>query len=252
MTEKGDSQSSSGDDRRGRGYAALSFVFRNRFLLLLVFLFLMVIVGPLLRQSLGLILGDYTENFLFVMVFLACLRSISSRRGLFLTVLATGAVCVALTTCNVFLRFDSIDVAIFAVDAVFVALICIGILWHILSQKRVDADTIMGGVCVYILLGMMWAFLYPILEYLEPGSFMSASGAEDFQHPDAVFTSLWYFSYTTLTTMGYGDIVPVSEMSRGLAIVEAVVGQMYVIVFIARLLGLHVAGHQLKLQSTNK
>ena len=251
MTEKSDSRSDRGD-RWGRGYAALSFVFRNRFLLLLVFLFLMVIIGPILRQSLGAILGDYTENFLFVLVFLTCLRSISSRRGLFLTVLAIGAVCVALTVCNVFLRLDSIDVALFSVDALFVALICVGILWHILLQKRVDADTIMGGVCVYILLGMMWAFLYPILEYLDPGSFVSASGAEDFRHPDAVFTSLWYFSYTTLTTMGYGDIVPVTEMSRGLAVVEAVVGQMYVIVFIARLLGLHVAGHQLKLPSTNK
>ena len=240
------------ESQKQKGYSEIPFIFRNRFLLLLIFLCIVTLIGPLLKNCLGDYLGEYTENFIFVVVLLAGLRSISRNHTLFLATLVTAVICIALSVCNVFLRSANMGIVIFGVDVVFVALICAGILWHILQQKRVDVDTIIGGVCIYLLLGMLWAFIYAIIELLAPGSFTYSFGEGGFLHSSEIFSPLWYFSYATLTTMGLGDIVPVSETARGMAIAEGITGQIYLIVFIARLLGLHLAGRHFELQMSKK
>jgi hypothetical protein len=114
------------------------------------------------------------------------------------------------------------------------------IVWHILRRPEVTTDTIAGAACAYTLLGMVWGNLYIVLELLRPGSFaippswrMGPSGDPG--------TALLYFSFVTLTTVGYGDIVPLWPGAGGLAVAEAVVGQLYLAITIARLVGLHIS-----------
>jgi len=87
----------------------------------------------------------------------------------------------------------------------------------------------------------MWVFLYNITEILHPGSF-SLAAVLDAESKKA----LYFFSFVTLTTLGYGDITPVSGPARSLAMVEAIVGQMYIAVLIARLVGTHISQSMMK------
>ena len=114
------------------------------------------------------------------------------------------------------------------------------IVWHILHRSDVTIDTIAGAACAYTLLAVVWGNLYLLLEVLRPGSFdipahwrLGASG-----DPTA---GLLYFSFITLTTVGYGDITPQWPGAGGLAAAEAVVGQLYLAITIARLVGPHIS-----------
>jgi Ca2+/Na+ antiporter len=103
-------------------------------------------------------------------------------------------------------------------------------------QSEISVNTISGGICVYLLIAVIWAILFQFVELLEPGSFRLPGGETDLSLRD-----LLYFSMVTMTTLGYGDITPISSAARSLASGEAVVGQLFVAIFIARLVGLYTA-----------
>jgi voltage-gated potassium channel len=118
------------------------------------------------------------------------------------------------------------------------------ILVDVLAAKAIVFDMICGALCVFVLFGMCWANLFTLVERLAPGSFAVDFGR---YHVDAgadplaaagVFT---YYSFVTLTTVGYGDIVPASATARWLVWLEAVFGQFYMAVFVSRLIGLQVS-----------
>jgi hypothetical protein len=107
---------------------------------------------------------------------------------------------------------------------------------ELLPAKQVTADTIKGGVCVYFLIGIAWADLYTITYSFNPSAFYTAASLQS-------RADLFYFSFTTLTTVGYGDILPVSPIARVLANLEGIIGTMYPAIFIARLVGLYSSKH---------
>jgi hypothetical protein len=103
----------------------------------------------------------------------------------------------------------------------------------------VTLDTIAGAACVYMLLGVLWANGYVLLEHLRPGSFVIP---DEWRLPGGeTAPALIYFSYTTLTTVGFGDVRAAGPAAGGLAIVEAVVGQLFLAITIARLVGKHLS-----------
>ena len=97
-----------------------------------------------------------------------------------------------------------------------------------LVSGRTASHRISGAIVVYLLIGVVWARLYQIAGLLIPGAFHMEDGR-------ATLSSYLYFSFVTLATIGYGDISPIHPVTRNLAIVEAVTGQMYIAVLIARL-----------------
>ena len=112
------------------------------------------------------------------------------------------------------------------------------ILWHTLAEEsKITADTLYGVVCVYLLSGLTWSSLYTLIEVAQPGSFYVSSA----QNMDQVinWSDLLFFSFATLTTLGYGDITPVTSVARSLALLEAVFGVLYNAILIARLVGLY-------------
>lgn len=126
----------------------------------------------------------------------------------------------------------------------FLALVTAVIFGALLRSRRVTSDTILGGICVYLLIGVAFATLYSLLEKIAPGSLLeggvpvSGAGAS---LPDFDLPQLVYYSFVTLSTLGYGDIVPRSPAARAFAAAEAVLGQVYIAIFVARLVALHVA-----------
>ncbi len=121
--------------------------------------------------------------------------------------------------------------------ALFMLFNAYAIFVYILHQKKPRPDTIYGGVCIYFFLGFLWSELYVLTELYAPGSFAISSEGLSLLSMKA---ELSYFSFVTLATLGYGEITPVGDMARTLAVMEAVVGQMFVAVFIARLVGFHL------------
>jgi len=111
------------------------------------------------------------------------------------------------------------------------------ILLYVLRGGEVTADKIHGAICAYLLLSLMWATAYVLVESLQPGSFAATMVYDPGGRLD--FYALLYFSIVTLTTAGYGDIVPVTTYARSLANLEQLVGVFYVAILIARLAGLY-------------
>jgi len=108
------------------------------------------------------------------------------------------------------------------------------------SQGPVTYSRIQGAIVVYLLFGVGWAHAYQITETFHPGSFNSTAGA-------MTNVSDWiYYSFVTLTTVGYGDITPVRPIARSLSVLESLTGQLYLAVLIARLVAMEVVSWQSK------
>jgi hypothetical protein len=106
----------------------------------------------------------------------------------------------------------------------------------IFQEQDVTKDTIAGAAAVYMLFALMWSFLYGVLDLIEPGSF-AVSESQTLGERNIFL----YYSFVTLTTLGYGDIIPVSYIAASLAVLEAVFGQLYLVVLVAWLVGMYVS-----------
>ena len=119
---------------------------------------------------------------------------------------------------------------------ILIAIVSIGA--DVLFRERVTLDCILGSISVYMFLGMFFAFLFGFLAFLLPESFDYAPKGGT---PGRLrLNDLLYFSYSTLTTTGYGDITPSHPFVRTLATFEGIVGTLYIAVMISRLVSLHV------------
>ena len=107
---------------------------------------------------------------------------------------------------------------------------------HIIKSREITAEILFASICVYMLIGLTWGALYVIIEIFYPGSFIDSDGQLLHGGPDFLF-----FSYTTLTTVGYGNIEAITDQARSLASLEAIVGQLYLTIMVARLVGLHIS-----------
>ncbi len=119
---------------------------------------------------------------------------------------------------------------------VFIVFLIGHLLFFILRAPRVDAEVLCAGLSAYLLLGMAWMFAYLLLP--EDSFGFTVGPATD--HVMTAFNA-YYFSFITMTTVGYGDIVPMSDVARMLATVEAVTGTLFMAVMIARLVSLYSA-----------
>lgn len=118
----------------------------------------------------------------------------------------------------------------------------IGILLHLLfTTTYVTKDVIYAALSAYFLVGVLYGITFTLLECFFPGSFTFPQPIEDHTFYTAFGQDLIYFSFVTLTTSGYGDIVPLSPPAKFMSILEAITGQIYLTVMIARLIGIHIS-----------
>jgi len=211
---------------------------KSRFLLLLITLLGLVVIEPFLFEftRLNFLLDIFLSAILFSSIFAVSEKKQTAVIAVLLAVpkFATTWAFTFITHPLLYL-FDSLF------GIIFMAYIIILLLAHIFKQEEVSLETIYGAIVVYILIGLMWAFLYHMTEIIHPHSFTFATELA-LDHKK----SLFYFSFVTLTTLGYGDIAPISGPAKSLAMLEAITGQMYIAVLIARLVGTHISQGILK------
>ena len=112
---------------------------------------------------------------------------------------------------------------------------------QVMAYRRITRQTLIGAVCGYLLIGVIFTFAFAVLTSLFPEAIQvngKPIGQERAANVEAHVAELIYFSFVTLSTVGYGDIIPVSPVARSLVIVEALSGQLYLAAFVARLVGL--------------
>ena len=120
--------------------------------------------------------------------------------------------------------------AYFLVDLMLVGTAPAAITAGIVRRRRLDVHTVMGALCVYVLLGMFWSFVYAAISALGSGPFFAQT-----THPDT--SDFTYFSFVTLTTTGYGDLTALARLGRAMAVLEALFGQLYLVTVVALLVG---------------
>ena len=207
----------------------------GRHLALLILLLVLIILSPfVLTFRFGVLL----LNIVGVAILLAGTYAVRAQRKLFITtaIFAVTSVILSWSIAIVPAQWAIISghVCLLAVLGLF----SIHILMDVVSPGRITADKIYGAICVYLLIGYAWAFGYAIIEEVQPGSFSGAISVDaDYR---TVVMQMRYFSFITLTTLGFGDVVPRTPVARTFAILEAVVGQMYLAVLVARLVGQHI------------
>jgi len=119
------------------------------------------------------------------------------------------------------------------------------ITWHllrgVLRQKEITSETISMSISVYLLLGFTWGLFYIVLHHVQPLSLSFGSAPTPISNEQETFPILIYFSLTTLSTIGFGDITPVSLLARYAAVAEGIMGQFYLAILVARLVGMQMS-----------
>jgi hypothetical protein len=206
---------------------------KGRFMKLLVLLLGMLVLAPLLEQFFRLML---LEDVFLTAIFIYAAYSISRNKLLLATVIGLALPAIAstwlkpLVNARWFLIFGGLC------DAAFITTITVAILIYIFRQKDVSSDVIAGAIVVYLLMAVMWSQIFFVLEIAQPGSFNYPAGTRD-----STQALLRYFSLVTITTVGYSDITPATPAARAFANLESVIGQLYLVIQVAWLVGMHVS-----------
>ena len=211
----------------------ISFYHENRFLIMLLALFGVMLFGPLLGHFINI---RWMILIFFTLVFLSGIFAVSQKKyqPIIATLLALPA--LILMWASYFVDIGGFEHLKNLCSMLFMFHMITLFLRHFFRQEEITREVIFGALTVYLLLGLMWSYGYILLEHLLPGSF---SYPGTFAELD--FDSFNYFSFVTMTTLGYGNISPVSQAAKAMAITQAITGQVYLAVLVARLVGLNIA-----------
>lgn len=174
-------------------------------------------------------------RLLAVMVFCAALYAVLGKGRVTRIAFALGLPAIVIHLFTAAGRVPFLLVVSLTMSLVFLIFITSVFVWSIVSDPTVTTDTLAGAIAAYLLIGITFGMLYSLVERLLPGSFRDTIEAgKHLSQSEFVF-----FSFVTLTTVGYGDIVPWSAHARSVVIIESVLGIMYPAVLISRLVGMH-------------
>ncbi len=205
----------------------------NRFLLLLIALTIMLLSYPYFQNTVaGATLGGLTSLALFITGVFA----VRTNKPAFYmaVVLAVSAAVINIIALTYGARGHPLNEGAYLVFDAFITVI---IFLEVIKTKRIGRDAIFGIVCVYLLIGVTFGTLYDLLETLVPGSFQINVTLGSVEYIG--WRVLVFFSFMTLTTIGYGDVTPVTFQAQSLALIEGVIGVLYVAVLIARIVGIY-------------
>lgn len=212
-------------------------IFSNRYTQLFVSLIALLIGSPFI---LGVEMQFPLVSFIFLIVILLTLRALQIHKLTFVIIALlafSGFFLELLYNFHVF-NADERLISIVSLSAfsVFIGVSILIMLRNLFTQKIVSEDSVRGGIAVYLLIGCFWGILYQLVSVIDPGSFIRVTGNAG----GDVRYLLFYFSFTTLTTVAFGDILPANEIARVLAALEGISGVLFIAVFVAQLVSLHV------------
>ena len=212
----------------------ISGIYRHSAAHFLAALVLIFVTAPFIEDLRG---GELIEAVLMTVVLLSAVLAVGGRRR----TLVWASVLVIPALVGKWInhwRPDLMPPEVFlGAGLLFVLFVVLHLLRFILRAPRIDSEILCLGVSNYLMLGWLWAFAYMLVDRLVPGSFAFTVGPSSVRSLEG-FRG-FYFSYSTITTVAYGDIIPLSSAVRMLAMAEAMAGMLYVALLIARLVSLY-------------
>lgn len=199
---------------------------------LLISLAILLLMTPLLAE---LHAKGLSSNIIWSLVIIASIVHASENKFVRFIVFVLAGFWMTMTYApfEVPQSFRSLVVIILFVLSVVILLL------NIFKGQEVTSEILCDALSVYLLFGIIWSFLYYILFQINPGAFVIPRDYDDYE-----IVLFIYYSFVTLTTLGYGDILPVSPTARILSVAEAVTGVLYIAVLVAKLVSLYRSGKE--------
>ncbi len=211
---------------------------RGRYLVLLGTLLVLLVVQPIVFGFSTT--AKWFDAFLSL-VAVALLLSLCEDRSKRLFALLVGVPTALLSSGGYLLEANARDTVVLighGIGITFFFSAVVLIIASIFRSQRLTLDSISGAICGYLLLGVAWGVLYSMLDVSRPGSFeISERLMEQLRQGSSRGHLFTYYSFVTLTTVGYGDVTPISTPARTCAWIEALTGQFYIAVLVAGLIG---------------
>ena len=199
----------------------------------------LLVLGPILEQLVTI--RKLIDIFLTAII-LSMLYTITSKKRVFYFGWFLAIIMLLSLWLKYFISFELFATVSMTVGVLFTLLVTSQTLQFIITSKTVTREVVYAAMLVYFLLAQLWAMVYTILDRVDRASFSLPGGQGD-------FLLFEYYSFVTLTTLGFGDITPLTKIAKSFSVLEAVVGQLYLVVVVAWFVGMLVARRS---ENTNK
>lgn len=209
---------------------------RKRYSFLLFGLILVFILSPILRD---LPAGGIWMLALSIWILGASFYAVWDDKKQLLFISALGGSGLIFELLQASTESSLSVIASLAFQIPYFALITWVLFRRLLTARKVDTDSILGAICVYFLIGLTFGYLYQLIEVFFTGSFSHTVNSNVLATQADANSNFFYFSFITMTTIGYGDITPLHPVARSLAMLHGVAGQMYIAILVARLVSLY-------------
>ncbi len=208
---------------------------KNNFLYLTIGIVLLLFVGAISDQFSGLVGHQLVQAFSVINIVVGTYGFKSTEKW-FHTGIGIAVSVIAVVVIGVVLEL----LHLYYLHLLLLFCFYLWAIWlagkQVLFTGAVDANRIVGAICIYLLMGLIWALMYLFLAQSIPGAFNGVEQLVWYEN----FANVAYYSFVTLTTLGYGDISPVAPIARFLVYMEAVVGVFYMAILVASLIGVGI------------
>lgn len=218
-------------------FSALNQVLRmqkGNFIYMLAGLLVLLLLSPGISIIFPVIASLFSQ-IAFILVMIIGVWSLNLNKQWFIVGIVLASTGLILTVIHLFFDSKVIYISSLACVLMFCVLSMITTMKHILFSGKITLNKIVGSVCIYLLIGVIWGLLYIFIAFIDPDAF------NGLPHENDQIWNFIYFSFVTLTTLGYGDINPAIPLARSLAYLEAICGQFYLAILVASLVSAHLA-----------
>ena len=211
-----------------RARSRVALIFSQRCFWLFLALVLAIVALPIAAETR---LGATLHNFFDVLVLVAAVAALRENTLAFVLAIAMALALMLLQFAGMRTGEIVLLQAYFAVLAFFFLVVLVYLLGHVLRRDVMTMDKLWGAAAAFVLLGLLWGVAFALLQLSAPGAFASGGASV----PQVPIADLIYFSFTTLTTTGFGDILPAHPVAKSLVVLEQIAGTLYLAILIARL-----------------
>ena len=204
---------------------------KERFLILIGLILALMVLGPILEHlvAIRLLIDVFLTAIVISMLNIVTHKNITAQIGRLLAI-----TMITTLWLKYFFSYGTLAATSMMMGVLFTMVVAAYTLAFIIKSEMVTREVIYAAMVIYLLVAQLWALVYTFLDLINPTSFNLPKGQSD-------FLLFEYYSFVTLTTLGYGDITPLTKVAKMFSVLEAVVGQLYLVVVVAWFVGMHVS-----------
>ena len=204
---------------------------KERFLILMGLIMALLVLGPILEKfvAIRILIDIFLTAIVLSMLYIATYKKRLVQIGRLLAMVMLISLWL-----KYFFNYEVFAATSMMIGVLFTIVVTAHTLAFIIKSETVTREVIYAAMVVYLLGAQLWALVYTFLDLIDPASFNLPQGQSDF----LIFE---YYSFVTLTTLGYGDITPLTKVAKAFSVLEAVVGQLYLVVVVAWFVGMRVS-----------